>query len=94
MYSYDARLDILTRKSWHYILLILHLEMWSTDPQTANDAAAKSATKADNSDSVGSEPPLNEDDDDEDDDDEDNSQGDEEPKTNNLVLAQFDKVCD
>lgn len=62
------------------------------DPQAANDVAAKAASKAENSDSEGSEPPLNEDDDDEDDDDEGNEQGDEEPKTAHLVLAQFDKV--
>ena len=66
--------------------------MCPADPQAANDVAAKAASKAENSDSEGSEPPLNEDDDDEDDDDEGNEQGDEEPKTAHLVLAQFDKV--
>jgi hypothetical protein len=66
--------------------------MCPADPQAANDVAAKAASKAENSDSEGSEPPLNEDDDDEDDDDEGDEQGDEEPKTAHLVLAQFDKV--
>lgn len=66
--------------------------MWPTDPQPANDVAAKSALKVENTDSEGSEPPLNEDDDDEDDDDDGNEQGDEEPNTAHLVLAQFDKV--
>lgn len=60
------------------------------DPQPANDAVAKSLSKAEPTESDGSEPPLNEDDDD---DLDDNDQGDEEPKTNHLVLAQFDKVA-
>ncbi len=60
-----------------------------TDAQQANDGTPKAAGKAEPTDSDGSEPPLNEDDDDELD---DTDQGDEELKTNHLVLAQFDKV--
>ncbi|CAM6020072.1 unnamed protein product [Sphagnum balticum] len=57
--------------------------------EQANDGTPKAAGKAEPTDSDGSEPPLNEDDDDELD---DTDQGDEELKTNHLVLAQFDKV--
>ncbi|KAG0622759.1 hypothetical protein M758_3G121200 [Ceratodon purpureus] len=52
--------------------------------------AATPAANVEPTESEGSEPPLNEDDDDDDVDDADH--GDEEPATNHLVLAQFDKV--
>ncbi|KAH9575621.1 hypothetical protein CY35_01G120400 [Sphagnum magellanicum] len=64
-------------------------ELGEEDAQQANDGTPKAAGKAEPTDSDGSEPPLNEDDDDELD---DTDQGDEELKTNHLVLAQFDKV--
>lgn len=53
-------------------------------------SASTPAANVEPTESEGSEPPLNEDDDDDDVDEAD--QGDEEPATNNLVLAQFDKV--
>lgn len=52
--------------------------------------AATPAANVEPTESEGSEPPLNEDDDDDDVDDDDH--GVEEPATNHLVLAQFDKV--
>ncbi|CAM6097267.1 unnamed protein product [Calypogeia fissa] len=60
------------------------------EPQPATDAGSR-VLKVEPAarDSDGGEPPLNEDDDDEVD---DNDQGDEEPQTEHLVLAQFDKV--
>lgn len=51
---------------------------------------AKIAVNAEPTESEGSEPPLCEDDDEDDVDDAD--RGDDEPDTNHLVLAQFDKV--
>jgi transcription initiation factor TFIIA large subunit len=63
------------------------------EPEEDDNPAPSAATPAANvepTESEGSEPPLNEDDDDDDVDDAD--QGDEEPATNHLVLAQFDKV--
>jgi hypothetical protein len=65
----------------------------STICMADNPPASVAATPAANvepTESEGSEPPLNEDDDDDDVDDADH--GDEEPATNHLVLAQFDKV--
>ncbi|KAJ7560263.1 hypothetical protein O6H91_04G120800 [Diphasiastrum complanatum] len=59
------------------------------EPLTSSDPAGKAA-KAEIAESDCSEPPLNEDDDDDDLDDID--QGDDEPKTSHLVLAQFEKV--
>ncbi|KAL2628603.1 hypothetical protein R1flu_013289 [Riccia fluitans] len=60
------------------------------EPQPANEAATPKIAKVElvTGDSDG-EPPLNEDDDD---DLDDNDQGDEEPETEHLVLAQFEKV--
>ncbi|XP_010262269.1 PREDICTED: transcription initiation factor IIA large subunit-like isoform X1 [Nelumbo nucifera] len=57
------------------------------DPIPGNEVGTPKRTKAEASEDE--EPPLNEDDDDEVDDLE---QGDEEPNTNHLVLAQFEKV--
>ncbi|KAJ7537397.1 hypothetical protein O6H91_11G004500 [Diphasiastrum complanatum] len=59
------------------------------EPPPTSDPTAKAA-KAEAAESDSSEPPLNEDDDEDDLDDVD--QGDDEPKTNHLVLAQFEKV--
>jgi transcription initiation factor TFIIA large subunit len=63
------------------------------EPEEDDNPAPSAATPAANvepTESEGSEPPLNEDDDD--DDVDDNDHGDDEPATNHLVLAQFDKV--
>lgn len=61
-----------------------------TDLQPVTDAGSRVLkVEPTAGDSDGGEPPLNEDDDDEVD---DNDQGDEEPQTEHLVLAQFDKV--
>lgn len=63
------------------------------EPEEDDNAPPSATTPAANiepPESEGSEPPLNEDDDDDDVDEADN--GDEEPATNHLVLAQFDKV--
>jgi transcription initiation factor TFIIA large subunit len=63
------------------------------EPEEDDHAPPSATTPAANvepPESEGSEPPLNEDDDDDDVDEADN--GDEEPATNHLVLAQFDKV--
>ncbi|BBN08159.1 transcription initiation factor TFIIA large subunit [Marchantia polymorpha subsp. ruderalis] len=59
------------------------------EPQPANDATPKIAKVEPTAGDSEGEPPLNEDDDD---DLDDNDQGDEEPQTDHLVLAQFDKV--
>lgn len=61
-----------------------------SDPPTANDVGTPKPSKNE-ADDDDDEPPLNEDDDD--DDFDDLEQGDEEPSTNHLVLAQFEKVC-
>ncbi|OVA13925.1 Transcription factor IIA [Macleaya cordata] len=58
------------------------------DPPTANDVGTPKPAKSEALED--DEPPLNEDDDD--DDFDDLEQGDEEPSTNHLVLAQFEKV--
>jgi hypothetical protein len=64
--------------------------MWRADAQQVNDASAKPVKKVEPTESEDEKPPLCEDDDD--DDLDENEPGDEEPKTNHLVFAQFDKV--
>jgi hypothetical protein len=60
-----------------------------TDPQMSVDGSLRVLKGEPSEGESDREPPLNEDDDDELD---DNDQGDEEPQTDHLVLAQFDKV--
>lgn len=74
-------------RSWHSGLHLYcsTVELRAPTPTVGTPKPAKNETADDD------EPPLNEDDDDEE--EEEYERGEEEPTTQHLVLAQFDKVC-